>query len=738
MLWPDQNIRTALVNQFKGAVLLLDSYSVDASHGLYARNCRFEKGLSGLNQVSARRGVAVVSGLITGDVAANTLAGWMFVAAGIQKSLCCYNSPVNGIEAFDIGANTLLSTLMAHTGSGGASMSSASTRLYAAWYDTTGRIGSGGGKVYGWQIGADPLFAAPLAVSGGNYAVVPTPGGAGLVTPGAHRIAYVTTTRNGFAGPLQPVLRIGGVDVVDPAGFSGGTPQAITLTITFPSLPAYLSGGVSSVQIVMTTTADLNTYYGVPGANFVPVVGANTVTINISDDDLVATGTDFTSNAGLLACRSDTGAPPFAPSAIFQYSARMGYVTIDAAGFPTVYLSDQNKFQQLNDALNRLPLDASVQPVQGVSMHGVLYVASASGFYASADNNGAPVTWVPAQRVDGSVGVLSPTCLLENPISGYIAVASDSGLYIFQGGSFPELPISYYQKPDWDRINWSSPSLVHVQENTLYKEFLVLAPLKATVANVTNTNPVVVTTEEPHLFQPGLSVTLSGVLGTTSANTTQVVTVVDSLNFSIPVAGNGAYTGGGIASPNAANAEMSWSYTEGYTPETVKYSIRAFSAYRPGCFGSIFNLSNSLYETWYGPAAVPGTLIRQVNPPDVNSYRDVDLIGNPVAIDSLFQTSLLPGSRDASGATVKDFHGAHFRVSGNGNLNLRALGLDGVIVTVPLRSPIVLVEKQGREELVKWFLRSEQQTIEVGTNAIDHYFVLAAIQAYYTGAMSQR
>lgn len=64
------------------------------------------------------------------------------------------------------------------------------------------------------------------------------------------------------------------------------------------------------------------------------------------------------------------------------------------------------------------------------------------------------------------------------------------------------------------------------------------------ITNATNANPVVVTSAG-HGLSSGARVTIGGVLGNTAANTTAVVTVIDSNTFSIPVAGNGSYTGGG-------------------------------------------------------------------------------------------------------------------------------------------------------------------------------------------------
>lgn len=71
-----------------------------------------------------------------------------------------------------------------------------------------------------------------------------------------------------------------------------------------------------------------------------------------------------------------------------------------------------------------------------------------------------------------------------------------------------------------------------------------------TVTNATNASPIVITTAAAHNLASGMRVTISGVGGNTAANTTAVVTVTGATTFSIPVAGNGAYTSGGSGHPS--------------------------------------------------------------------------------------------------------------------------------------------------------------------------------------------
>jgi len=81
-----------------------------------------------------------------------------------------------------------------------------------------------------------------------------------------------------------------------------------------------------------------------------------------------------------------------------------------------------------------------------------------------------------------------------------------------------------------------------------------------TIASVTNTTPIVVTTSAPHKVPPGFKMhaVVAGVAGTTSANGAWELTVRDATSFElgtysgsgarVPSVGNGAYAGGGTIS----------------------------------------------------------------------------------------------------------------------------------------------------------------------------------------------
>ncbi len=429
----------------------------------------------------------------------------------------------------------------------------------------------------------------------------------------------------------------------------------------------------------MTTTTNLNRYYAVPGAIVSAFLGPPaTIVADISDDDLTATGTDVTDYQNLLTNTLTVApwGPPFVPSAIFTYSSRMGYITIDSSNVPVVYISNQNDFQHIAADQNAIYLDALDKPVQGFSLGGLCYIGTPFAFYSCSDNGDFPVTWTPPQKVFGSVGILSPTCVAVNPSQTRALIASEAGFYLFQGGIFPALPLSYYQQPDWQRIDWTKPTQVQVADDQTNKRFIVLAPM------------------------------LADALGTNTSA--------------------------------AGTYELTWDYTEGDTPQTVKYSINSYTAFAPSAVTIVQNVTNFISEPWTAPSA-QGVVIRQSNGLDTNPYRDLNTAGDtPEPIQFLYETALVPGNKGGVQATVHDYQGAHFRVTGSGNMSIQANGIDGVITKVPARSPIALSLTPGQEELVKWFLRSEQQSIQVGTDGVDEFANISLIRVYWMNSLAQR
>lgn len=82
----------------------------------------------------------------------------------------------------------------------------------------------------------------------------------------------------------------------------------------------------------------------------------------------------------------------------------------------------------------------------------------------------------------------------------------------------------------------------------------VTAPV-STVTAATNANPVAITTAAAHGLRTGMLVYVTQLVGNTSPNGQWwPVTVTSTTAFTIPVAGNGAWTSGGLVIPNETAA----------------------------------------------------------------------------------------------------------------------------------------------------------------------------------------
>jgi hypothetical protein len=741
------------VSSYNGAINSLDAYSVPSSFGLYAQNVSYVR-TSGAtvastaaptgNQVGGRLGHSTVV-LITTDGAITACANWFFLFGATALSTTpvssiIYYAPANGVRIWEQGPSPGFSTIiMAVTGAAGASFSPAGQRIYVAFYDGSGRVGFAGGQIYGWNIGSDPLFASPISGTMSFSEPAPTPPATGQITSGQHNFGFLTVTRNGYQGLLQPAADITTAGIVTPTfqpiSYTATGGNTLQVVLTPSANPTYLQTG--TVQLVMTTAANPAQYFAVPGAIETFNGSSITFNINISDNILAQTATDVTSYMDVLTS-TVAGSPPFKPSATFNYSSRQGYCAIDGSGFPVIYFSDPNNYQFITADQHGIYLQNQAQPVQCISLRGVCYIFTQYATYSIEDNGDVPVTWTPPQLVDGQIGILSPTCVWENASSGYAVVASDRGLYIFQGGVFPALPLSYYQGLDWGRINWSVPTTVQVVDDQLHKRFIVLAPLTSVVASVTGSGPYTVTATNnpadqdfgnPLLYQTGLSIEVAGVTGS------KTITMTGPNTFTI-TGGAGAPTVGSVIYPQTATHELTWDYTEGDTPDTAKYSLNAFSNYLAGAMTVMVNLATAVQEVWYA-AAADGPIIRQNDGTEQYPYRDVSTSNTPSIITSNYETSLVPNIQDET-STIHFYHGAHFRVRGSGNLNITVYGLDGTPTVIPAASPLTLSTTPGQEILVKWFVMSEQQSIAVGTSGLDQWWTMNLQRVYYSNVFNQR
>ena len=102
---------------------------------------------------------------------------------------------------------------------------------------------------------------------------------------------------------------------------------------------------------------------------------------------------------------------------------------------------------------------------------------------------------------------------------------------------------------DEDTVTLSTYSEVFRNAAVLASSGGVFVPLnQSTVNAASNTSPIAIATTEPHGYQTGMRVSISGALGNTAANGTFTIAVTSSTSFTLNAStGNGAWTSGGIA-----------------------------------------------------------------------------------------------------------------------------------------------------------------------------------------------
>jgi hypothetical protein len=564
---------------FGGAVNLLEPTDVALPNALTAHNVEFVSG-----KFKKRFGFAPAINI---NEAATSLFDWIFA----NGNYIVWFLPGTGVRRSLISSPSS-ATIMSTSSGNAASFAPAGARLYAAFFNSSGR-GAAQGQVYSHNTGADTLFAPPITYTPG----APTQPASGSITAGNHRLGYIIETRNGFLtrpSPSDANLKF------QPVTFTatGSKNASWNLNTTWPTYAA-------KVHVIMTTVANPNRFYFVPGA-FASVPGGSPFSVNIgidvSDDDLVQSQTskEINKNQLNLLTQSISGTGPFNPSVVLEYGDRMCYLTqaTDALGnnYSVVYVSEPSDYQQITADQHVLEAPGRKELMSMFALRNTLYLLGPHGTYATSDSGDVPVFW-GVVTVDGSKGTQAPRGAIASPKGDYGWVADEGGLYHFNG-TYPDLPISYYQTTDWRRINWAAAWCLQVKDHPSKQQVAVLAPLD------------------------------------------------------------------GASTPSHL---MVWDYTNGVSPIAAKYSIWNIASYSLGAIEVVQNDLASMptgvakrLELWVSPSnAAP--LLRQMWAEDTNPYRD-----NGQAITALYETALFPG-KGAAGQIFHHW-AAHLRVRGSGSL----------------------------------------------------------------------
>jgi hypothetical protein len=442
-----------------------DAPDVLSPHALVCRNVQFGDG-----QVGTRFGFTPAFNPNEAIIAAynwNSALG----------NLLVYVNASAQVKIFNITAGTTTSAITTLAGSPtGATFAEGGSRLYVTGFNASGATGEG--KVVTYQGGAfvaDDLFPAPM-----NYAAPdPTEPSTGVVTAGTKYLAFVVEHRSGALSRLSPV---DGSDDFTPVEFTctGGRNLQWALNTTWPASAAY-------VHAVMTTAKNAFMFYFVPDASASVTGGATstvTFTINVSDEELAATGKDASIYIDALT-QTVAGASPFNLRNLVTIGKRMGYITTVADTLGNLegalYPSDQEDYEAITADQHVVQLPGRRVIITACEIGGATYIFGPHYTYMTRDNSDLPVTWVPPFLVDGRRGTLAPRGVELAASKDYAWVADEGGLYYFQG-AFGDLPISYHNSTVWKTINWNYAHTVQVKDHPNEHKVVVLAPLGSATA----------------------------------------------------------------------------------------------------------------------------------------------------------------------------------------------------------------------------------------------------------------
>lgn len=388
-------------------------------------------------------------------------------------------------------------TLVGSVQGGGASIVGVGMRLYVVPFDrsqqgiSTGIIFSvfnNAGAVDstgGWYN----TFSGPS-----SYTPATSEPAAGFVTAGVHRIGYLIEYSSGFTTRVSPDSGATfGNPVFAPISVTASGAKNLRVSFALNWNTGHLArGDMVAVSIVMTTTTNLNQYYVVPGSRTTSdFAGAAAfhVDVSISDADLSSQGIDATPYLFWLTQAADndvSGAdnlPVGAPAVrhICLFGNRMAYLLTQTdnndALIDAIAISEPNNYQAITADQHIVQLPGQKTIISMFRMGAADYILGPHEIWSLTDNNDVPVTWAAAQLIDGRHGTQAIHGVEVSPSGNYAWIADQGGLYLFTGGPITSLPVSYYQTPDWNRINWAKAYCVKIEDDASNKRVHVMVPL---------------------------------------------------------------------------------------------------------------------------------------------------------------------------------------------------------------------------------------------------------------------
>jgi hypothetical protein len=696
------------VLSFNGQSLRKEATDLAPEEALLALNCSFEPG-----NVATRKGMAL---LWNPNVIVTSMSNMIRSADWLSDGsyLLYFDVTNTKIKAVPNLAIPVPYDVYTQAGAVGACYTGTGyARMAVATY-TALQVGAGQARIANFVgYGTPPAIVADKAFSGPlTDKPTLTENAAGSVTAGDHRVGYILETRSGFFGKLCPAVSGGTFDTTSKITSTGGKNVRSALTKTWPA-------EVVKVWPFMTPTTNLNRYFLVPGLSQVVVGGVSstaTFYIDITDDDLIATGTEVTDNLNLFT--QDSGTGPFNPHFVTTFGFRTIYLT-EVATVSQGYASEPSNPEHITADQHIFTLPEYRRMLCAHPLGKNLFLFGPHWTYVTEDNGLTPSEWPTPGLVDGAIGTMAIKGVALNASGGFMWVADQAGLYCFAGGDYPKLPVSYEIQPEWNRINWAAPTAIEVVDHPTKQQVFVKAPLKASC--VVNTAGTVVTWVSGDYFSTswtnGTTIVINGSNYTIVACATRTMLTISATA--------GTQTGvTATVTPTLATHLLMFDYSGGLTSETVKCSSWVIAGYPIGGAAIVQNAATKRLELCVGKA-VAGNVLRQMDDSDAAPWADETQNG----IDCVYETAPLPGATRAPMGTVYLLPGFQIRTRGSGTLagTLRSLDRQKTFTL----APITLASLPGTEITRRSDLRAEGASLQLSTNAGGSWFQLSALRAYY-------
>lgn len=308
----------------------------------------------------------------------------------------------------------------------------------------------GGGYVWDGNTAhsMDATFQRPMKTT--EMSIALTEPSAGSVTAGAHYVGVLFQTRAGYwtrPGPVNASL------VLQPATITSAGAKNINVALTpATTWPSW----IVAAQVILTTTLNSFQYYVVPGTITTITAGSATViniAVDVSDINLRSVGSQ---GAGTLAdeyfdllSMDASNAAPFNVKFQVAWGNRVVWFG-NYGGIDTFFPSDPENPEWITANQHAKTLPNNLPIGSAFVLNGVLYVISSSGgVYGYTDDGGRPVNFQPPRIVDEKISCQSVHCVTVAASGGRAFVLADQGLYPFTGTTFPDIPMSYFQSPDF-------------------------------------------------------------------------------------------------------------------------------------------------------------------------------------------------------------------------------------------------------------------------------------------------